>query len=409
MTAVRDVEAPSTAALTAGRTALGSWWPSLRAALVVFVPVRVGLFLLGLVGTGLLPRNPTVDVPGWPATEPSQGWHAAFTAWERHDALWFLRLADTGYAPDDGSAAFFPLYPLLVRAVGTVLGGSWLPAAYVVSSVALVAGLTVLHRLTLHELGSERLARRTVLYVVLFPTGLFLFAPYSEALFLALSVGCLYAARRSAWLPAAALGALASGTRSAGVLLVLPLAVEALLQYRASSGPRRSLRLLGRLAAAAAGLGTAAYLLWWQVVHDDGVRPLEVQRTSWQREPAWPWDTLVAGAREGLRYLGTYAGGYHTLDLLLVGAALAAGVWTALRLRATWSVWLWASLVLPLTMAFAGRPLLSVPRYLVVLPPLFWCLARVAERRRVHDAVVAVSAAGLGVCSLLFVNGYYVL
>ncbi len=48
------------------------------------------------------------------------------------DAPWFLRLADTGYAPDDGSAAFFPLYPLLVRAVGTLLGGSWLLAAYVV-------------------------------------------------------------------------------------------------------------------------------------------------------------------------------------------------------------------------------------------------------------------------------------
>lgn len=388
---------------------LAAWWPSLRAALLVFVPVRLGLFLLGLLGVGVLPTNDPVDVPGWPATTPSAGWHAVFTAWERQDALWFLRIASAGYAPDDGSAAFFPLYPLLVRAVGTLLGGSWLLAAYLVSSVALVAGLAVLHRLTLHELGSEQIARRTLLYLAVFPTGLFLFAPYSESLFLALSVGCLYAARRSAWLPAAALGAMASGTRSVGLLLVLPLAVEAVLQLRASAGPGAAVRLLGRLAAAAAaGLGTAGYLLWWQVAHGDPTRPLSVQRTSWQREPAWPWDTLLAGAREGVRYLGSYAGGYHTLDLLLVAAALAAGVWVALRLRATWAVWVWVSLLLPLTMVFPGRPLLSLPRFLVLVFPLFWALASLAERGRVHDAVVVVSAGGLGVFGLLFVNWYYV-
>lgn len=389
--------------------ALGPWWPSLRAALLVFVPVRLGLLLLGLLGVGVLPSNPPVHVPGWPAPEPARAWHAVVTSWERQDALWFLRIADSGYATDDGSAAFFPLFPLLVRAVGTLLGGSWLLSAYLVSSVALVAGLAVVHRLTLHELGSETVARRTLLYLAVFPASIFLFAPYSESLFLALSAGCLYAARRSVWLPAAVLGALASGTRSAGVLLVLPLAVEAVLQHREGTGPGRVGRLLGRLgAAAAAGSGAAAYLLWWQVVHGDGGRPLEVQRTSWQREPAWPWQTLADGVGEGVRHLGSYAGGYHTLDLLLVGVALAAGVWAALRLRATWSVWLWASLVLPLTLVFPDRPLLSMPRYLVVLPPLFWALARLSERYRVHDAVVVVSAAGLGVFGVLFVNWYHV-
>jgi hypothetical protein len=328
-----------------------------------------------------------------------------FTAWERQDALWFLRIADTGYALGDGSAAFFPLFPLLVRAVGVLLGGALLPAAYLVSSAALVVGLAVVHRLTLLELGEDLLARRTVLYLAVFPTGLFLFAPYSESLFLALATGCLYAARRSAWLPAAALGALASGTRSAGVLLVLPLAVEAVLQHRGSLRATAG-RLL---AAAAAGLGTASYLLWWQVRHGDGLRPLEVQRESWQREPALPWQTLADGAQEGTRYLGSYAGGYHTADLLLVAVALAAAVWSVRRLRATWSVWLVASLVLPLTLQFAGRPLLSMPRYLVVLPPLFWALAAFSRRWRAHDAVLVVSAVGLGVLSVLFVTWYPVL
>jgi hypothetical protein len=59
-------------------------------------------------------------------------------------------------------------------------------------------------------------------------------------------------------------------------------------------------------------------------------------------------------------------------------------------------------------MVFPGRPLLSIPRFLVLVFPLFWALAILAERGRVHDAVVVISAVGLGVFGLLFVNWYYV-
>ena len=154
------------------------WRRALRYSALVYLGVRLGLFLVGLLGTALLPVLPPVGVPGWPATSPGESWHHVFTAWERHDALWFLRIAADGYRADDGSAAFFPLYPLLSRAVGSLLGGHWLLGAYVVSNVALVAALTVLHRLTALEL-SEPAARRTVLYLAVFPTAFFLYAPYT--------------------------------------------------------------------------------------------------------------------------------------------------------------------------------------------------------------------------------------
>ena len=390
-------------------TGRSAWVRALRYSALVYLGVRLGLFLVGLLSTALLPGNPPVDVPGWPATEPGASWHHVFTAWERHDALWYLRIAADGYRVDDGSAAFFPLYPLLVRGVAGLAGDAWLLGAYVVSNVALVVALTVLFRLTEHE-ADERRARRTVLYLALFPTSLFLFAPYTESLFLALTVGCLYAARRQAWLLAGVLGALASATRSAGLLLALPLAVEALLQLRETSGPRRP-RLLdvaaGLLAAASVPVGTAAYLLFWARV-GDWQRPLEVQGSTWNRERSWPWETLQAGVREGTRYLGQYSGGYHSVDLVLVLAALAAATWVALRVRATYAVWCWASLLLPLSLAFDGRPFLSMPRFVVVVFPLFWALAALAERWRVHDAVVAASACGLGLLSVLYVNWYYV-
>ena len=349
-------------------------------------------------------------MPGWPATDPSSSWHHVFTAWERWDVLWYLRIASEGYRSDDGSAAFFPLYPLLARGAGILTGDSWLLGAYLVSNLSLVAALALLYRLTALEMSDEA-ARRTVLYLAVFPTALFLFAPYSESLFLALSVGCLYAARRSAWLLAGGLGALAALTRSTGLLLVVPLVVEALLQARAA-GPLLRPRLLTAAGGVAAGLivavGTSSYLLFWQRSTGDWRRPLDVQGSNWSRERTWPWETVLDGVREGTRYFGSYPGGYHTVDLLLVLVALAAGGWLLLRARATYSLYYWAALLFPMTMTFGGRPFLSMPRFLLVMFPLIWALVALSQRWRVHDAVVAASAAGLGMLSILYVNWYFV-
>jgi hypothetical protein len=380
------------------------WLRALRYSALVYLGVRLGLFLVGLLSTALLPRNSVTDVPGWPATQPSEGWHNVFTAWERHDALWFLRIASTGYRQDDASAAFFPLYPLLSRGLANLVGNQWLLGAYLASNLALIVGLTVLYRLTALEHG-DRTARRTVLYLAVFPTAFFLFAPYTESLFLALSVGCLYAARRSCWLLAGYLGAMASLTRSTGLLLVLPLAVEAVLQYRVR---RKVPQLLAGLAASASvSLGIAAYFLYWRGLAD-WRRPLDVQGSNWSRERSWPWETIEAGAREGTRYFGAYAGGYHTVDLVLVVVALVAGVWVLRRTRLTYSLYYWAALLFPMTLAFGGRPFLSMPRFLLVMVPLFWALARLSERWKVHDAVVATSACGLGLLSILYVNWYFI-
>ncbi len=73
-------------------------------------------------------------------------------------------------------------------------------------------------------------AARAVLYLLVFPTTLFLSAVYAESLFLALTVAAFYHARRGQWWIAGALGGLAALARPHGVLLALPLAVEYLAQ-----------------------------------------------------------------------------------------------------------------------------------------------------------------------------------
>ena len=387
----------------------------------VFLVVRIALFGLGLLATGLIPQNERVGVPGRAAPLIEGGWQNLWTAWERSDAIWYLRIATDGYSPDDTSGAFFPLFPLLVRAVSTVTGGHPLLAAYLVSNIALLIGLVLLYRLTTLEL-SEALARRAVLYLCVFPTGFFLFAPYTESLFLALSVGTLYAARRSRWALAAGLGLLAATSRSPGVLLALPLLIEAVLQARALASPpalapraprapralRAQLAVLSKGAGAALATvaGLALYLGYWQRLAGDFRRPASLQQTGWGKELTPPYETLLDGARVAEQYVGDYPGGYFGIDLLVVVLVLVCSLWVALRVRPTYGAYLAVSLLVPLALVFGGRPLLSLPRIYLVLFPVTWALARFAERFRAQDAVLAVSAGLMALLAALFVSSY---
>jgi hypothetical protein len=381
-------------------------WEAVRYALKVFLSLRVALFLLGLLAIALLPMNDAPNVPGWNAPPQTGGWHNMFTAWERWDALWFLRIADKGYAAADGSAAFFPLYPVLVRAVSTVIGGHPLAAAMIVSNASFFVALVLVYLMTLEE-WDRTVARRTVLYISIFPTAFFFLAPYSESLFLALSVGCLLAARRGNWVVAAVLGALAAATRSMGILLILPLLAMAVTSWRAATEPKIG-ALVTRLAATfSVGAGTFAYLLFWELKDGEFWAPLTSQG-GWSREFSFFWTSIADASRQAWDYVGFYPGGYHQIDWVLVMVALVAAVWVALRTRLPYALYTLAALLMPLTLIFEGRPLMSLPRFVLPLFPLFWGLARFADRFRAHDLVVAVSAAGLGVLAVLYTNWYFV-
>ena len=219
----------------------------------------------------------------------------------RWDSVWYLTIADSGYGGSTPRAAFFPLYPLLVRGVGTVLGGSHaalLIAAFLVSLAAFIAALALLYRLTELELG-PRLARPALLLLAVFPAAVYFGAPYSESLFLLLAVGAFYAARTGKWAWAGTCAGLASATRSAGLLLLLPLV---LIWWDAR--PRRAADAAWLLLAP---LGIVAYAAWLGLVEGDALRFLDVQE-AWSRHLAVPlagaWDGLVA-AYDGVRQLAS--------------------------------------------------------------------------------------------------------
>jgi len=167
------------------------------------------------------------------------------SAWYRWDAEWYLRIAGNGpqmgyssYWVDKdhhySAFAFFPLYPLTVRAAATAVPGALdavpfggparpqlIAVALVVSNVIFALALVALYLLALARAGPAA-ARRAVWLLCLFPTSVFFSAPYSEGMFLLWLVLFFLMLQRQRWWLAGLCGALAAATRSLGVALVLP-------------------------------------------------------------------------------------------------------------------------------------------------------------------------------------------
>lgn len=377
---------------------------AIRYCALVFVALRALTFAVGVVAVGLVPALDPVGVPGWPAhPTPDPGWQNLFTAWERFDALWFLRIAEEGYRVGDGSAAFFPLFPLAVRAASFLVGGHALGAAIVVSNLAFLAALVVTYLLTDLEYG-ERRAQATVVLLAFFPTSYFFLMPYSESLFLVLAVSAFWFARRGSWVGAGIAGALAALTRSVGIALAPALAIEAL--HRRAEGRGRAWP--GLLAAVATAGGTLAYLGWWELRAGDALAPLHTQQ-GWERGFSWPWATVWEATRAAFSYVGDTNGGYWLLDWLIVIPFLAAAAYAVARYRPSYGVYVLVTLLIPLSFVFEDRTLMSMPRFVLVAFPAFWAAAEVAERRRVPAlALAAVGTCGVGLLSVLTVNWYYV-
>jgi hypothetical protein len=335
-----------------------------------------------------------------------------FSPLARWDSVWYLGIADQGYG-GGADTAFFPLYPLLVRAL--VLPhpseAALLVSAYVVSLACFAGALWLLHRLVELELGRP-VARATVWLVALFPAAVFFGAPYSESLFLLVSVGAFYAARTGRWAWAGALAAAATATRSAGLVLLVPLFILWL-----DSRPRE-VRSLAWLALAP--LGLAAYALHLELAHDDPFAFIDAQEI-WFRDFAGPfvgaWDGAVA-AWDGIRQLVSGgrdpvyfepAGGdpfsVAAINLLLftflVFAAVAV-VGAFRRLPLAYGAYALAALALPLSYPVDPQPLMSLPRFLAVLFPLFIWLAVVTEKRGWTMQVASAFAVGLGLFTAQF-------
>ena len=149
--------------------------------------------------------------------------------WGRWDALQFVFIADNGYTYR--KAAFFPLYPFLIKGVKHLTHNNSLVAGMLIANLAGFVMLVVLYQLVSEEFGKES-AQRTVLYLSMFPAAFFLMAAYNESLFLCFTLMLFYFMRHKHWWLAGICGFFAMLTRSVSILLVVPFLYEYLRQHQ---------------------------------------------------------------------------------------------------------------------------------------------------------------------------------
>jgi hypothetical protein len=322
--------------------------------------------------------------------EDSHRWLAsplrALDALARWDSQFYLRIARQGYvAPAQGApldAAFFPLYPALLRGLSAVTGLSLVAAGALASALCLAGAVGVTYRLLADAAGEERAADATVLLLA-FPGSLFLSAVYTESLFLLVSAGALLLARRGRFGAAGAVAALAALTRPNGVLAVAPLAVEAFLARR------RGARIFpGALALALPPAALAAHALHLGRAVGDPLAFVHVQAV-WRRALAPPWAALFAFTSDPEHYV-----------VALGGLAALAWAW---RRRQPASFQLHAALALLVPMCTGT--LKSLPRFAGVAFPLFLTAADWTRTRRARVAWLAVSLAVLAWWAFRFGRG----
>jgi hypothetical protein len=343
-------------------------------------------------------RHPRADVWDRPIMH-ELGWFSDL--WARWDSRFFLEIAEHGY--NHAAAAFPPLYPAALFVVGHAFGGQYVLAGIAVSLASAFGSFLLLHRVAEERLGTGG-ARRAVAYLAVFPMSLFLQAVYSESLYLLCTLAAFVLAERRRYLPAGIAAGLAILTRSVGIAL-LPSLV--LLAWRER---QRGRALLG-VAAAIPLAAVYPVVLWAKLGDPWAFRSAE---DDWHRHlsPAGPfgglWDGLVAGW-DGLRQVvtghGTTVSGaapMHAAAVNLEGVVFLA-LFTFLtmvawrRFGAPYGLFAAVSLAIPLSVPSSRWPLLSLPRFGLVIFPLFLALAAVGGRPRVHTAILAVSSLMLGV------------
>lgn len=394
---------------TQAKTADG-WRERVRAARWIWLPfllfatTRLGIFLVAYLAAGLFADSPFVPPYHLRGTENV----LLDVLGSRWDTGFYVSIAEEGYRYRGvalPSVAFFPLFPLLMRALAALVGDA-VVAGILISNGALLLATMLLYRLAAEQWG-QAVAERSVWYFLIFPTAFFGAAVYSESLFLLAAIGAFYFARRGYWEVAALLGIAAALTRLVGLLVAPLLLLEWWMQRRERPPGLRPSRW-GLLATAAVPLGTLAYAAYLARAFGD---PLAFVRgaAAWARQPQSPLATVAALLQTPDGGWGTavLAGRIHLdnwLDFGFVLVFLALGL--ALLLRRRWSEG--AFVTLGIAVALSSGLLMSQRRYVWVLFPAFILLAQWGERPWLDRLVTTVSLLLLGVFTALFANGYWV-
>lgn len=324
--------------------------------------------------------------------------------WVGWDSSWYMSIVEEGYRFKPGaqsSVAFFPLYPLAIRAV-KVLGLNVYQAGVIVTLLCGPLALMLFLRWA-RSLVDEPTALQASLLLALYPFAFFLYGVmYSDALFLLLVVGAFLLLEKGHLVPAVLLGAVATAARPVAPAVVLGLLVRR-LEWKRQRGERwTALDFLPVLSA----LGFALYILYLDQQFDAPFAFVEAQ-AAWGQEPGWrSWLKL-----SWFKTVFSSGSNRETVVRLCVHAALTLGalalVWPTFR-RLGWGYAVYCAVLVGIP-TVSTKDFMGMGRYLLSAFPLFLTFALLLrEHPRVRQGILAVGAVSLVLLTAAFALDHYV-
>jgi hypothetical protein len=312
------------------------------------------------------------------------------TSW---DGAWYYRIVRMGYPTsipahityemDEARAAFFPVYPLVIRVANAVLPGGDVFAGVFVNFV-LGALAIYLVGLLARQLFDQKVAYRAMLLMAFFPGSVAISLTYSEATLIVLAAGCLLLLLRERWTSAGALAAIATATRPNGLALVAACAVAALMVIH------RKRQWGALIAPILAPIGFVGFQLYLR------------NRTgewAWFRVQSEAWDEGTSFGYTAVK--NTVEAIIHPLASptdILTAVSVVAGigmVWAMRRKRLPWP--LVAYVVVVLLLMVLPSTVTARPRFLYTAFPAFISVAAwwPDEHEEAWGLTIAMCAAGL--------------
>ncbi|PYI50174.1 hypothetical protein [Paenibacillus flagellatus] len=343
------------------------------------------------------------------------------TDFVKFDSFAYLKIATRGYDAyridephPPANWVFFPLYPLLIFALGQVVGLGLLEPAVVgmiVSNACLAAAFFYIYRFAMGQGLSEGQSRSVLVLMLAYPTSLFYSLPYTESLFLLLSAASLYYATNKRYALAFMAASLSTVTRVPGFINLF-FVVGSVLLNEGFRWNRRYWRwgLYAVLSLVPMGL----YLLYMKRLTGDYLAPFHEQSLSWYRFTAAPFANYVhyfekpyfmapGGWDNGFIafIVSTLVFAVYLLYLILGGKPF----W---RSSKQWLLWVYGALLI--VIPFSSQPwyLASVVRYMMVCIPLFLYVIKLTEKRdHVRFAILWVFLFLNAITTIAFFNDYY--
>lgn len=342
--------------------------PELKFILILFVLTRLVLTVVGLAAR--------IEIQ--PEVAPRYLAQPYLDIWAVWDAGWYLNIAEQGYSAEpiwqqQANYAFFPVYPLATRWLGSLLGSAPL-AGLLISNLALLVAAWYLYKLAQMKF-SESLAKWSVVFLFLFPISFVFSGLLTESLFLALLLAVFYYAEKGRWWLVGLLGFFLALTRSLGVVATLPL----LLIYLAQKSYQFKKINWQILWLGFIPFGLFLFMAFNEWLTGSWLAFVTIQR-AWHHFAANPIITLYQGLVVGNQYW--LANSIFTL--LVIG--LIVGYWK--KLKAPYLILSALMIIIPL--ASSRTSLNSMSRYLVVVFPVFWALAFLSKNKFIRWSLLVI-------------------